>query len=634
MDFGFIVTDRGADVEFRRFGRQPAGRPPLVTLARHDRQCLVLMGRLYYRSELLARLGRSEAALAASADAELALAAYRQWGTEGLSRLEGDFSLALYDAAENLLLAARDPSGGYPLFWTEQQGRAALSTSLRVLASQSSQCMLNRDFLAEYLMLPAQAFQEVPSEECVYQGIHRLLPGTILQIRLAAGTVSKQTHWNWRDKVQTLPTGQVEPLAEEFAERLRLAVRERLRGAVASHFSGGMDSTGVALIARDWLVREGGGPVHAIALVFDKLAGLAKENPYIEAALRDQPGVQLHRICGDDVLDYDSFLNPPVHDEPFAGLRGLARDRAMADAAAAAGADTLLTGVGADDLVEVFPYHITDLLRRGRLGAAWHEARRWARATNNSPWMFLSRFGLANLRPAWLRAGLGSAMRGGRAGEKNLGEGTIAPWIQPEFARRHGMRARGVAALRRIYGTCRPISLSMVMASLTALSGDGPRWFLAAPHGMVIAHPFLDPRVARLGLAIQAGFRQEPGKQKPLLVHAFRNVLPPEILTRRRKGHFNEAYFHGLSRNQAALETMIHSAPVDDLGLLDKPELIRHLRQTALGVEHSAAGAIRLDLTLALVKWLSMYRQWLAMPLDSPAETAYVARGSARGEHP
>ena len=57
-----------------------------------------------------------------------------------------------------------------------------------------------------------------------------------------------------------------------YLERLSGAVRERLRGQVAAHLSGGMDSTGVSLIARNCLAQGAGrGPLHTLSLVYPKL---------------------------------------------------------------------------------------------------------------------------------------------------------------------------------------------------------------------------------------------------------------------------------------------------------------------------------------------------------------------------
>lgn len=625
MQVGFSVLSRDEHVEFRFFGDRVSNQPRLVTFAGQGDQCLALMGRLHYRRELLAKLPNSPPCTCSSSDAELALAAYRQWGSEGIARLEGDFSLVVWDARKNLLVGSRDPMGGYPLYWTENNGQVALGTTMRPLLDLLPRRSLNRDYLADYLTLPALAIQEVPSEQCAYEGIHRVAAGTMVEARVTTGSVKKHTYWDWLEQMVDPGTDQTEAISDQFADRFRRAVRERLRGRTASHLSGGMDSTAVSLIARDCL-RSGGSesPLHTLSLVYEKLAGLARETSYIESALREQPGIVAHRIPGDELLDYDSLIDPPFHDEPCACLRGLGIDRVLVETAVQVGAETMLTGIGADDILDVFPYRMTDMLRRGRIWAAWREACRWAGATNNHPWHFLYRFGIANLLPAGLRAGLGPMLHRGFASWEGQGPGTIAPWILPGFARSYALRRRGLQNIRRLYSSCRPVGLSLALAAIKGYSGDNCRWSLAAPLGMAVAHPFLDPRVLCLGLGIQARYRQEPGKQKPILAHAMRDVLPEQIRNRRRKGHFNEVYFGGLVRHLPALEAMIRQAPLDDLGLLDKDILIKCLNKAALGVAHTEGGSTRLDLALSLIKWLSMQSEW-QQSTDPPVETIRVA---------
>ena len=61
-------------------------------------------------------------------------------------------------------------------------------------------------------------------------------------------------------------------------------------------------------------------------------------------------------------------------------------------------------------------------------------------------------------------------------------------------------------------------------------------------------------------------------------------MLPALIRERSGKGHFNEVFFGGLARNLPLLETLVEQAPVDDLGIVDKDELLRRLHKAALGV--------------------------------------------------
>src|SRR5207249_871939 len=118
------------------------------------------------------------------------------------------------------------------------------------------------------------------------------------------------------------------------------------------------------------------------------------------------------------------------------------------------GATTIMSGLGADEMLDMRPYHLTDLLRRGRLWAAWSEASRWARANNCSAWKFLGPYGLENLLPASMRAGLGNGWRAGYASWRQQSEWTIAPWILPDFARRFGLRGRALANIRRSFHAC------------------------------------------------------------------------------------------------------------------------------------------------------------------------------------
>jgi asparagine synthase (glutamine-hydrolysing) len=367
-----------------------------------------------------------------------------------------------------------------------------------------------------------------------------------------------------------------------------------------------MDSTGVALIARDCL--QGSQPLHTLSIVYDRLPHLARERPFVESVL-GQPGLAPHRIAGDDLLDFDSFRQAPVHDEPCPWLWRLGVQEALTTAAARAGAATILSGLGADEMLDMQPYHLTDLLRRGRLWAAWSEAARWASAHNCSVWRFLGPFGFANLLPTWMRTGLGTWWRGGYAGWQQQNDWTIAPWVLPDFARRHGLRDRALAHIRRTFYACRPVGLSMALRGVRENCSDFSRWCLAAPQGIVLTHPFLDPRVLCLGLGIQERVRPEPGAQKPILAAAMRGILPDYIRKRPGKGHFNEVYYVGLSRNLPSLEALIQEAPIDDLGLFDRTALLDCLQRAALGNAVDVTSLTRLNSTLCFLKWLALQHQ-------------------------
>jgi asparagine synthase (glutamine-hydrolysing) len=631
MTVGFAVFARRGEIEVRLSDHGHEDRPPLVAQAAIAGVRAVLMGRLYYRADVRARLDPAAAGShgpAGGNDAALALLAYRQHGLAGLERLEGDFALVIWDAGAQRLVTMRDPMGGYPVFYTVDRDGVAASTHIAPLLDLLPGRTLDQEYLADYMTLAGVTLEESPDGRTVYRGIRRVRSGSIAEFRLPSGQMTERRYWDWLERRVDPGTDDVAGLGEQCLERLQAAVRTRLRGRTAAHVSGGMDSTGVALIARALLPDHE--PLHAVSLVYRRLPYLARERPYLESAL-ERPGLTPHRIDADPLLDFADFDTAPAHDEPHPWLCRLGSLDAMDAVAARAGAATVMTGLGADEMLDMHPAYLADLLRSGRLWSAWSEAKRWARAEGSNAWHQLRLDGFGNLLPAPMRMGLRTWLRGGHAPWGRQTQWTIAPWIGHDFARRLDLRGRILANVHAIHGACRPAALSIALWSIRQGYGDFYRLNTAAPRGMMLTHPFRDPRVYSLGLGIQARARPQPGSgQKPILAAALRGILPDCILNRPSKGHFNEAYFLGLSRNLGRMEALVKEAPVDDLGFLDKATLLDGLQRAALGNAGDAPSLSAMDRTLALLLWVTReHRGRLLRYTRSPAERASASAAPA-----
>src|SRR5262249_39934367 len=187
MNVGFTVVARQAEAEFRVRDHGHQDRPPLVTQAAAVGVRAVLMGRLYYRTELRGALDKvaNLAALKSGdcnseCDAALALALYRQRGLEGLEQLEGDFALLVFDEGARRLVAMRDPMGGYPIFFAVGRNNAvSAGTHMEPLLDAQTARTLNQEYLADYLVSPGVPLEETPDACTAYQGIQRVLPGHI-----------------------------------------------------------------------------------------------------------------------------------------------------------------------------------------------------------------------------------------------------------------------------------------------------------------------------------------------------------------------------------------------------------------------------------------------------------------------
>jgi asparagine synthase (glutamine-hydrolysing) len=572
---GLVATiDRGGAVLTATGGSTTSHRDGGVAV--------VLLGELHHRADLHLGPGRPD-------DAEAVARVYRRSGRAGLAALEGDFAFVLHDRAAGRVLAVRDPMGGHRLYSERLGDRVVVATDLATLHRvRGRPAALDLDHLAGYLAAPSPV-NEPAGTSTPFRGVQRVPAGAALEVALPALATTTGPLFAPLEALLDADRGRGDTLARaaaDYREVLGAAVAERAAGDVACHVSGGLDSSAVLRCAADAAALGRCTLVAGISVVYRELSLLARETPYVEHALGIVPGLRSVRLDGDDLLDFDVFADPPRHDEPYHGLWRLGMDRALTLAAVEAGAQRVLTGIGADEVLDTHPFHLAEDLRRWRPAAAWREARRWAAADLTDPWTVLRTFGLDPLL----------ARRRRRVPR-------VPAWIRPEFARDTALADR--IAAQAVPGTAsHPVpAVGFALAGVRARTGDPVRWAVAAPAGLVVSHPFLDRRVLREGLRVAATRRPDPATSKPLLRAAMRGSLPDPITARRRKGHFNEVYYRGLLRNRDLLVELVGDPAVADLGILDAGALAAALDRAAVG----ALGVLEthpLNLALTLARWL------------------------------
>lgn len=616
MDFGFLISAGLGGIAVEAYGEPPRPRSALVNWARRGADVAVIAGRLYYTEVLGARTRSASAAPepepGGQCHAELALACYQREGISGLEQLEGDFAIVVWDGRRRRFVARRDPFGAYPLFWTRVGGTAALATGLAPLVALLPTRSLDPGQLADGLLT---ASDRERNEACVYAGISRVLADTVVTVDPDRGSVQRRRYWDWRERAVDPGSDRLLDLAPRYRELLAEAVRQRMIGTTGAELSGGMDSSSVCLLALG-LVRadEAVGPLHAFSLVYETLPDLAKERRYIDAVGADARLVH-HFLPGDDLLDFDGFTDPPPHDEP-APWTDLACCRAELGLAAVLGVRSMLTGMGADDLLDLRPHHLSDLLRAGHGLTAWQDACRWAEAHRGNAFRVLGRYGFAGLR--WNKRP-GGVRRGRCQRRIDNDEATrrrLPPWIRPEFAHRHRLAERLAEHDRRAQPDVAPAAVWMGVQALERRVGHDYRRRLAAPLNVSLAHPFLDPRVASFAPGALHRLRPDAARRKLLLADAMMNVLPDAIRLRSDKRPFNEVFYLGLRRNLPSLLAALNHPALTDLGMVDTDAAAAALEDAALGVAApwSSFSAAHVP---ALAVWLAHHDQWHRRPVPA-----------------
>ena len=212
--------------------------------------CIVFNGEIYNFADLRGELAARGHAFRSHSDTEVILAAYREWGTDCLARLNGMFAFALYDGRKRQLFLARDRAGEKPLFYALAGGALRFASELKGLMAdpafprrvdlEALDCYLFRGFVSRDL--------------CLLQGVRKLPPAHALVFDLASGQSRLWRYWKLPEL--EAPAG-AQPeneaaLLEELESLLEDAVRRQLLVAdvpVGVLLSGGVDSSLVTAMA-------------------------------------------------------------------------------------------------------------------------------------------------------------------------------------------------------------------------------------------------------------------------------------------------------------------------------------------------------------------------------------------------
>jgi asparagine synthase (glutamine-hydrolysing) len=321
--------------------------------------------RLDNRPELCVELGINAAEQASLDDAELILRAYRQWDTNCVPHLLGDFAFALWDETVGRLFCARDYVGVRPFYYhyAPGSGRFAFASDLLALAAHPDvPLQLNLASIAAALeMAGGQLFH---LEHTFYRGIEKLPPAHCLT--LDADGLRCWAYWQpGQTSERRYPDEQ--EYNEEMLQLLQVSVACRVASPhpVGAHISGGLDSSSVAVLAHRILKSQGRsvtGFSWAPPLP-ENLADLypGDERKLVEEARQaeDFP-VRYTRLTPAHVLAY---TRRDVTLQPTASLQF---ELAASTDAASLGIRTMLSGWGGDELLAFNGRgYFSDLLRRG-----------------------------------------------------------------------------------------------------------------------------------------------------------------------------------------------------------------------------------------------------------------------------
>jgi len=535
---------------------------------------IVYNGEVYNSPELHEELEARGHKFRSHSDTEVLVHLWEEKGEKMLEDLRGMFAFAIWDVRRRELLLARDRMGKKPLYWAIAGNWLAFASELKSLRAHPG---IRAEVDADALRL-LLALQYIPSPRTPFRGVNKLPPGHLLTVRGGRTEVKRWWRLSPRDGGADY-AGAV----REVRRKLEESVRMRLLSEVplGALLSGGLDSSAVVAL----MAGMGSGPVKTFTVAFDTPGGKADAECARMVAARYRTehlelpvGEEEALSCADAVF---SSLDEPILDPaclPTYLVSRLARQKVT----------VALTGEGGD---ESFAGYLRYRLAR------------------------MPAFPVPGARP------LVDALEDAGLARARTAKAVWAATEKPGYARHlYSAMAFAPGRYRRLFGPAGLDAASAVFRPLfesyggpdrlnRTLAADLETWLsddllqkvdrMSMAVSLEARTPLLDHTLQEYLHGLPGSFKLGGGSSKRIFRDAVRNLLPPEILSRKKVGFeppWGE-WFRG--RLREPLRDALASSSFASFGFIDRRQAAR------LADAHERTGKFGLEMfcLYALAEW-------------------------------
>jgi asparagine synthase (glutamine-hydrolysing) len=553
---------------------------------------LVCNGEIYNFRELRRELENAGHRFRSHSDSEVVLHAYVEYGDRFVERLNGMFAFALWDARRRRLLVGRDRLGIKPVYVAHDDKRVAFASEAKALLQlPGMDRSLDPSAVASYLQLGY-----VPAPQCIFRGIRKLPPATLLIVE--GGRVEQRRYWSLPGEVDRHVS------EAEWIELIRSGIERAVKMQMVSDvplgafLSGGIDSSAVvASMARASSSRV---KTYAIGFEGSRADEYYSELPYARR-VADLFGTDHHEIIvkPDVVALLPRLLwhmDEPISDSAFI-TTFLVSEFARRDVT------VILSGVGGDELFGGYRRYLGD-----------HYLSYFERLPS---WLRTGAATLGNKLPSDRHSPLLNAMRLARgflASANLTPEERYRAYVQvfPKDAVDGLLRVNGYehhdaieAAFRLAHGDD-ALNRMMIVDAETQLPDD----LLLLTDKMSMATslecrvPLLDHELAELAARIPEEVKIGSGRLKRAMKLALADVLPRDILDRKKRGFGTPMGAWLKSDLKPLTERLLNEATLAERGLFD------YSRVRTLIADHEANRIDGTDQVLSLLNleiWSRIY---------------------------
>lgn len=573
---GGFVYDGGAAgmVRLALVDLSDRGQQPLWSTDR--RVAILFNGEIYNFREHRKSLSEKGYRFLSTTDSEVILALYLEYGQDFVHHLRGMYAIALFDWRHTRvgglpeLLLARDPLGIKPLYVVDSAtsgcGCLFASEIRSLIASRLFEPRINQKSLRDFLRY---GFTIQPLT--ILSGVRMLEPG-VLEHYVPGKPVVSRRFW-------TMPAYEpVDESLDEAADRLRNALDQSISlhafadAKVGAFLSGGVDSTGVVGLMRNHIPR-----LKTYTLRYPEFPGYDESAEAQASASRFDCDNSVVDVTGQEVHDclptFAGDLDQPSTD----GLNTW-----MISRAAGREVKGVLSGLGGDEWFAGYPCARRMLFHASTTrGRALMQLGKWAgridailpnRGFNNRLRERIENLATRrSLIATWVQTHTTFTSKQVRSLTNDYAtEDPLEPFV--DLLQRGGSSGTQETPI----GLCGQLDVAGYMRCQLLRDSDAT----SMAHSLELRVPFVDIELARYSrsckdeykLDLKDSSRRRDGTAgaKRVLLHALRDVLPPEMNQRPKRGFVMPIWNWMNGELKDIVKDTCSSASVERRGLLDK----------------------------------------------------------------
>ncbi len=490
------------------------------------RFCIVFNGEIFNFSELREDLRKKGVSFRTTGDTEVLLKLYINEGKNCLNKLNGFFSFCIYDQQKQQLFVARDRYGIKPLYYVFDEDKFIFASEMKSIIQYGIDRELDFTSLYTYLQL-----NYIPAPDSIFKCVKKLLPGHYIEVARGKMNIDQ-----WYSIPETPSEGNAlsyDAAQTQLRSLLEQSVQRRLVADVplGTFLSGGIDSSVITGLARRHKP-----DLHTFSIGF-RDEKFFDETHYAELVAKHFKTE--HTVFSLTNTDLYSHLHSILDyiDEPFADSSAIAVY--ILSRETRKHATVALSGDGADELFAGYNKHAAAyrILNKGlkenlvgNLDFIWNVLPKSRSSFLTNKIRQLHRFShgmkLTPKERYWMWAGFTS-----EAEAMDLFAKSTTRHFD-EYSLRKNSWLRDLPERSETINDILRADMRLVLPNDMLTKVDS----MSMANSLEVRVPFLDVEVVNFAFQLPGSYKINQNLRKRVLQDAFRDVLPPQLYNRPKKG--------------------------------------------------------------------------------------------------